>query len=144
MFPSRPQVEAVDYAALKLFLLSLLWRMGVSSLHFFREVELGSHEERIRKMLLNDNPGEPSEYPCQLCLIEAEGRLLTDYQSQPQRSKREGRNFYRFYSTGVRFEFCVSNRPIHPGWVELYCVKRQQAFTWSVDSIHKHPDLVRK
>ena len=140
--PALLHVEGVDYAPLKLFLLSLLWRMGISRLHFFREVELGPHETRIRKMLLNDDPGEPGEYACQLCLIEAYGRLLTDYQSQPQRSRQDGRTFYRFYSTGVRFDFCASNQPIHRGFVELYCIKPQIEFIWAVDSIHKHPDLV--
>ena len=139
--PELLRVEGVDYAALKLFLLSLLWRMGVSQLHYFHEVELGPHEVRLREMLLRDDPGEPHEYACQMCIIEADGRLITDYQSQPQKSRHEGRTFYRFYSTGIRFDFCVSNRPIHPGMVELYCVNRKRDFVWWVNSIHKHPDL---
>jgi hypothetical protein len=140
--PSLLLVEGVDYVRLKLFLLSLLWRMGVSSLHFFREVELGPHEKKIRMMLINDDPGEPHDYPCQLRLIEADNRLLSDFQSQPRKYRLDGRTFYRLYSTGIRFDFCVSNRPIHPGDVELYCVKRQSDFIWCVDSVRKHPDLV--
>ena len=140
--PQLLLVEGVDYTALKLFLLSLLWRMGVSCQHFFREVQLGPHEARLREMLLKDDPGEPYEYACLMCLVEAGGRLITDYQSQPQKSRHEGRTYYRFYSTGVRFDFCVSNRPIDPLLLIAYCVKRQSKFTWAVDSIHKHPDLV--
>lgn len=135
-------IEGVDYVRLKLFLLSLLWRMGVSSLYFFREVGLGPHEEKIRKMLLKDDPGEPGDYPCQIRLIEAYERLLTDYQSQPRKYRRDGKTFYRLFSTGIKFDFCVANRSIHPGLLELYCIKKQTDFVWSVDSIRKHPDLI--
>jgi hypothetical protein len=140
--PKLLYVEGVNYSALKLFLLSLLWRMGVSRLHFFREVELGPHESQLRSMLLKDDPGEPDVYACQMSLIEADKRLLTDYQSQPRKFSQAGQTYYRLYTTGIRLDFCVSNHPIHPGMVELYCVKRQDYFTWCVDSIHQHPDLV--
>ena len=79
VIPELLLVEGVDYPALKLFLLSLLWRMGVSRLHFFREVELGPHESRLREMLLKNDPGEPDEYACQMCLIEADGRLTPSF-----------------------------------------------------------------
>ena len=140
--PALLQVEGVDYIQIKLFLLSLLWRMGVSSLYFFREVKLGPHEAKIRNMLLNNNPGEPDVYPCQLRLVEVEQRLLTDCQLQPRKDRFDGITFYRLFSTGVRFDFCVSNRALHPGKVELYCIKKQTDFVWFVESIHNNPDLI--
>lgn len=140
--PALLQVEGVDYVQLKLFLLSLLWRMGVSSLYFFREVELGPHEAKIRNMLLNNDPGEPGLYPCQLRLVEVEQRLLTDCQLQPCKERFDGITYYRLFSTGVRFDFCVSNQALHPGKVELYCIKKQTDFVWSIESIHQNPDLV--
>lgn len=48
----------LPYRPLKLFRLSLLWRMSVSSLREFALVKLGPHEERIRQMLLQDDPGQ--------------------------------------------------------------------------------------
>lgn len=140
--PTVIQVEGVDYNRLKLFLLSLLWRMGASRLYFFREVELGPHQERLRRMLVQDDPGEPDQYACQMWLIEAYGRLLTDWQSQPRIFRHESKTFYRLFTTGFRLEFCVSNQRIHPGMVELYCLKREPRYVWWVDSIHNHKDLV--
>lgn len=140
--PALLHVDGIDYPALKLFLLSLLWRMGVSRLHYFREVDLGPHEPRLRAMLLHDDPGTPDQYPCLLRLIEADGLLVTDFQSQPHRYRRHQRTFYRLFSTGVRFDFCVSSQAVHPGLVELYCMKQQRDFVWCVDSVEKHPDLV--
>ncbi|MGI8967036.1 MAG: hypothetical protein ACR2H1_13250, partial [Limisphaerales bacterium] len=53
-----------DYRPLKLFLMSVLWRVGVASGDFFRCVDLGPHEARLRKMLHAENPGEPDDYGC--------------------------------------------------------------------------------
>jgi hypothetical protein len=45
-----------DYATLKLFLMSLLWRVSVAKGEFFRCVKLGRHEEQLRQMLHAQNP----------------------------------------------------------------------------------------
>jgi hypothetical protein len=140
--PTCLTVDGMDYRRLKLFLLSLLWRMGVSDLYFFQEVALGPHEEKIRNMLRREDPGEPDEYACKMRLIEVDNRLLTDCQMQPRKYLSNSKTFYRLFTTGVRFDFCVSNQPIHPGMVRLYCVKREPKFVWLIESIHKHPDLI--
>lgn len=54
----------VDYKQFKLFLLSMLWRLSVSRSHDFKAVQLGDHEERLRSMLLGDDPGEWSSFGC--------------------------------------------------------------------------------
>ncbi len=55
-------IENLDYVKLKLFFLSLLWRMSISSLPEFENVCIGDNEETIRKMILTEEPGESSEY----------------------------------------------------------------------------------
>jgi hypothetical protein len=57
-------VQNVDYRKVKLFQMSLLWRVGVSSLLAFNNIKLAHHEEKIRKMLLEGNPGKSYEYGC--------------------------------------------------------------------------------
>jgi hypothetical protein len=142
--PRKLDVEGFDYAKMKLFLLSLLWRMGVSRLYFFNGVSLGFQEKRIRRMLLNDDPGTAEQYACQLRLIELEGRLITDYQSQPRQYTHNGRKCCRFYTTGVRFDFMVSNHPADPESVERFCVKPQSRYVCWIDSVLTHPDLVKE
>lgn len=61
---SRGFEAGVDYVRFKLFELSLLWRMGVSSLPEFNDVLLGSHERKIRKMLREETPGDTADYGC--------------------------------------------------------------------------------
>lgn len=56
----------VDYKKFKLFELSILWRVGVSSLPEFNNARLGCHRKVLRKMLLEERPGDSSEYGCVL------------------------------------------------------------------------------
>ena len=47
----------VDYASFKLFHLSVLFRAAVSSLATYANVDVGPHESRLRRQLLERNPG---------------------------------------------------------------------------------------
>ncbi len=52
-----------DYRTFKLFHLSILFRSSVSSLPTFQEVNLGTHEECVRNMLIFEDPGQDWKYP---------------------------------------------------------------------------------
>jgi hypothetical protein len=56
-------VQEYDYPSLKLFFLSVLWRMSVSTQPSFAEVHLGPYEAQIRDMLLRKDPGPPETFP---------------------------------------------------------------------------------
>lgn len=68
----------VDYRLFKLFELSLIWRMGVTSVSEFNDVLLGSHERRLRKMLQNEEPGETATYGC-ILLFPVSYRQILDH-----------------------------------------------------------------
>jgi len=55
--------EGIDYKTWKLFLLSILWRAGVVSRSEYRGVLLGPYELKLRKMLLDGDPGRRREFP---------------------------------------------------------------------------------
>ena len=56
-----------DYRSTRLYCLSLLWRVSVATNEQFSQVKLGqNHETKLAKMLLDEEPGEPWEYGCQL------------------------------------------------------------------------------
>jgi len=55
-------IENLDYGRMKLFFLSLLWRMSISSRPEFELVCINHEEETIREMILSESPGESSEY----------------------------------------------------------------------------------
>jgi hypothetical protein len=66
----------LGYKRMKLFCMSILWRMGVSADPFYNFVELGSEEETLRQMLLSDEPGEEWQYGCMIALLRYRGRPL--------------------------------------------------------------------
>jgi len=66
----------LNYRGLKLFLLSLLWRMGASELRDFAFVKLGRHETIIRDMIMREDPGSTDDYGCSLqVLTDRTGRI---------------------------------------------------------------------
>ena len=52
-----------DYKTIKLFTLSVLFRCSVSKLSTFSGVNLGHHQDNIKEMLLNCEPGDENKYP---------------------------------------------------------------------------------
>ena len=55
-------IPEYDYSSLKLFFLSVLWRMSVSTRPSFTKVNLGPYEAQIRDMLLRKYPGPPETF----------------------------------------------------------------------------------
>lgn len=54
----------VAYSEFKLFQLSILWRVGITTRDEFSSIDLRGHEESIRAMLLGEQPGEAEVYGC--------------------------------------------------------------------------------
>ncbi len=102
--------RGVDYNALRLFQLSILWRAGVSKLDFFKHVSLGdAHEARLRDWLLRDVPGEPWQYGCMMLALFHEGKIVRDLIDQPIRGQVQGLTSYRFIFGGLAWLFFVGN-----------------------------------
>jgi hypothetical protein len=54
-------LKNLDYRIWKLLFLSIFWRLGISNKHFHR-IELGSHQEAIRQMILTGDAGIETRY----------------------------------------------------------------------------------
>lgn len=90
------ELRDLDYLKFKLFQLSVLWRAGVAQQEFFSQVELGHHEEPLRKMLLAEDPGRCTDYGCVIIPLVTEGKALTDLILQPAPIKTGNFGGYRF------------------------------------------------
>jgi hypothetical protein len=120
---SKPEVydiarvfSGVEYKIFKLFQLSLLWRASVSTLEFFRDVRLSSspHEEKIRMMLLNDNPGKYYEYGCIILFSEDKNlRRIMDILIEPNAFRYETFRGYKFCLNGLFWHFVTSRHTIN-------------------------------
>jgi len=104
------KIERIDYAKFKLFQLSLLWRASVSEMDFFKQVSLGPHEEKIRQMLLNEDPGSKLKYPCLFIMVlMGPNKVLDDFISPPNFLKINGHRTYRFIFGGGFWIYFVSS-----------------------------------
>lgn len=108
----RLLLEGLDYAKFKLFQLSVLWRASISSLPMFSQVSLGPHEERLRQMLLREDPGPPERYGCLMFLLLHEGQLVQDLIVQPTWARLVGHYAYRFVFGGMVSLYVVSGHEL--------------------------------
>jgi hypothetical protein len=103
----------VDYTKMKLFFVTTLWRMGVSTLPDFAHLSLGiNHENKIRQMIRNNNPGKQHEYPILLfgarkdpCIREIMPGLITNFGP----SRISGHRVYSFIIGSLMWLYFVSN-----------------------------------
>jgi len=106
----------LDYATLKLFLLSLLWRVGIATNPFFRCVTLGPHQARLREMLINKNPGHSDEYGCLITPLLPEPDIdVRQLLFQPFRTRTEGHNGCLLCFRGFALNFFISRHALRPG-----------------------------
>jgi hypothetical protein len=105
--------KGFDYRKVKNALLSILWRMSISSHAFFQDVELGNkHEERIRKVIFEDEILSDDEYPITLTAPIYEDKLLGDLILQPDFARVGGNRIYRCVMSGLLFTFFVGSAEI--------------------------------
>jgi hypothetical protein len=105
------QVRGLDYAKLKLFELSILWRAGVSTLPFFEKVQLGAvHEEQLRRQLLASDPGGPDRYGALMFGLKV-GEMAETLQviAEPRPVRSHGVKAYNFTFGGFLWVFHVSS-----------------------------------
>jgi hypothetical protein len=102
------KIPNFDYRGFKLFGLSVIWRCHISRLHFFSAVKLGSHAEKIRKLLVTENPGKPSEYCFAVIKIVGSKRADTVIHS-PEKIRFQEHNGYFLPAYGYEWIFVTSS-----------------------------------
>jgi hypothetical protein len=107
----------VDYAALKLFALSVLWRAHASTQPAFRKVKLGAHEPTIRDLLLREDPAAEEQYS--VCIVRWIDDQFGPVFMDPFREKYEGVNYYRIYCGRYVLYVKVDNRKTGASFKEM-------------------------
>lgn len=106
------EAKGVDYNLFKLFILSILWRMSITTRSFASEVSLGEHhEETIRKCLLSGQAPAPD---CYSFLIFSHGRNVPKSKEivlSPFRYRlhKTGVFIYEFVITGITYQIPVAS-----------------------------------
>jgi hypothetical protein len=98
--------DKVNYKNFKLFQLSLLWRASVSK--EFVQVNLGKHEEKVRRMLDEETPGSFLDYGCWLVMYPNPKKIKRIIWS-PATVKLDGHNGYKFMIGDLMWYFFVTS-----------------------------------
>lgn len=105
----RFHIKNINYKIFKLFLLSILWRASVS--HKFK-ISIYKHEEIVRDMIYNENPGEYYEYGCKITFLNIINEpWLNEILVEPSHvaKKIERHNVFNFVFLGFLWSFFVSS-----------------------------------
>jgi hypothetical protein len=105
------ELSGVDYAPMKLFLMSLLWRFAATSIPWFKGVDLGPHKEHLRKLLLKSDPAEPWRYGCLIGAVLDNGKHIPDLIVPPSQIRISRERWYRMVVGGFLLTFYGSSHP---------------------------------
>lgn len=101
---------SVDYKKFKLFQMSILWRASISQSPLFASVKLGKQEERLRRMLLDSNPGRSHNFGCLMVIIQ-NTKQLKHIIWVPVKDDIEGKICYRFQIGELFWYFFITSFP---------------------------------
>ncbi len=101
-------VRDINYQSFKLFQMSLLWRASVASIDMFGNITLGGHEDRLRKMLLSEDPGPTDHYGCVMFAMQ-KTKYLHRMIWSPETDQIDGLPVYRFQTGRLFWYFFLPN-----------------------------------
>ncbi|MDP8240166.1 MAG: hypothetical protein P9X24_13840 [Candidatus Hatepunaea meridiana] len=104
----------VDYRKFKLFELSILWRVGVTTTRFFNNIDLGDHAEQLRKILIGEQPGTTDEYGCILIWPVSHRDIVDQLVISMGMTKIEGVPCVRLIMGGICWFYFLSKQAIDP------------------------------
>jgi hypothetical protein len=100
----------VDYKLMKLFFLSILWRTGISSNRVFINVTLKKAvEDKLRQMLIDENPGKYDEFGCYCIYCEKYNNVFYRMIFAPDKIETMDKLIYRFMFLGYFWFITVEN-----------------------------------
>jgi hypothetical protein len=129
-------LSELEYRPLKLFLLSLLWRMGITSIPELKGLELGKHEDVLCEMLRREDPGEPLTYPCMITAVMVDGTHVSDLIIQGGETNMDGSRVWSFVAAGFVFSFFESGTTV-PVEIQPAFLSRAGTAVLSVQDITK-------
>jgi hypothetical protein len=115
--------------------------MSIATHEFFKDVQLGPHEETLRRMILSGNPGEPDEYAVLAVAPLFNREFLGDWILPPNALRVFDRKLYRCLIGGLIYSFFVGKADLPPAVLER-TISREG--NWSIirQKIEEIPFLV--
>lgn len=131
-------LHGIDYPKFKLFLLSLLWRMSVAKGEFWKQVKLGSLEEKLRLCLLNSDPMTSDDFPCLFTPVLIDGHFDVGWLMPPEKARADGYTIYRLIINGIIFCFFASTHAKKLG-LGRYSINEQGQMRLTIEEARQMP-----
>ena len=130
------KIDKYGYKQLKLFFLSILWRASISSQTFYSKIQIGPHENIIKKMIADADPGEPFDYAVSLAKFsDPRVTVMLD----PHKKAFEGINYCQLYITGFVVYIKVDKRE-PPEFLRELCLRKDPPFWIILRDLNKSKD----
>lgn len=101
-------IRDLDYSRVRLFLLSLLWRMSVASGEMWAAVSISDADESsIRDVLIRQDPPDEGDYPAMCIFPFFDGKFYPDFILQPDAIESLHGPTIRLVLAGILFTFLV-------------------------------------
>ena len=140
------RVQGCDYAAWRLFQLSVLFKMAKSSLEAFSRASLGDDEGIVREMLRRSDPGEPTDYPCFMYILTVNNQPMRGFMNTPFQNRFRGLPAIELAFGGLGWFFIlargVEHESLHKMVVsrrgEMWLMQREaQNVGWLMDGLKR-------
>lgn len=130
------RIDSFDYEKLKLFFISLAWRASISSEPFYKRVKLGPHQDILKKLILNSDPGEDNQFQIVLAKF-SDPRIQSIL--DPHMDRFDHVNFIRFYLTGFVAYIKVDKRAC-PVFMKKLCMRKNTPLIMPLRDVHGSRD----
>ncbi|HOF77225.1 MAG TPA: hypothetical protein PL134_09035 [Smithellaceae bacterium] len=118
------KIDNYDYKKLKLFFISLLWRALISEREFYKRINISSHEQNLKDMIINKNPGGSYNYAVALAKFsDPKIAVMLD----PHKTRFDGINYCQFYLTGF-VAYIKTDKRNPPDFLKEFCLKERPPF----------------
>lgn len=134
-------LSGLNYTLFRLFQMSVLWRASISKHPFFKFVELGVHEKRLRTALLNEEPGDASTYGCIMYAIVHDGQVQQDLILQPEHVRFAGLRGYRFVFSSFAWIYVAASHRSSIG-IERLFLQKNGYMVMLMKRLNDFPDVV--
>ena len=88
--------------------MTILWRAHASSQDFFRKIDIGPHESRLRDLILRNEVGDPSDFSI---ILSGWNDTSSAPTLAPHRVRIDGINYVHFKTSVINFLIKVDTRP---------------------------------
>jgi len=104
----------VDYRKFKLFELSILWRVGITSTQAFNNIDLGDNAELLREMLIEEQPGTTDQFGCILIWPISHRNIVDQLVMSMGMTEIESTRCVRMIMGGLCWFYFLSKQAIDP------------------------------